>query len=188
MRLPTLCLVREKMSELPQFREIGKRMLLAWQEGVTNLRDRRVYFAGDWPADKRLKVSPTRESWKILDGPWLLSAPWFPIVTLEKVVIAQCAWHQGPRFIPPSEAPDAMESSAAPPVNSARGDRMPEQHIRFLSQVRRLASVAEPYPARTFPQLKLRLCCTRHPVPAKLPSRVAPTFELLTIVALHLLN
>jgi hypothetical protein len=35
MRLPTLCLVREKMSELPEFREIGKRMLLAWQEGVT---------------------------------------------------------------------------------------------------------------------------------------------------------
>jgi hypothetical protein len=65
MRLPTLCLVREKMSELPEFSEIGKRMLLAWQEGVTNLRDRRVYSAGDWPADKRLKVSPTRQSWKI---------------------------------------------------------------------------------------------------------------------------
>lgn len=27
-------------------------MLLAWQEGVSNLRDRRVYAAGDWPADK----------------------------------------------------------------------------------------------------------------------------------------
>jgi hypothetical protein len=41
-------------------------MLLAWQEGVTNLRDRRVYSAGDWPADKLfLKVSPTRQSWKI---------------------------------------------------------------------------------------------------------------------------
>jgi len=25
-------------------------MLLAWQEGVNGLRDRRVYSAGDWPA------------------------------------------------------------------------------------------------------------------------------------------
>ncbi len=48
----TVPLVRERMSEIPEFRDIGKRMLLAWQEGVTSLRDRRVYSAGDWPADK----------------------------------------------------------------------------------------------------------------------------------------
>src|ERR1700722_16784109 len=39
-------LVREKMEEHTQFRDIGKRMLLAWQEGVTGLRDRRIYAVG----------------------------------------------------------------------------------------------------------------------------------------------
>jgi serine/threonine-protein kinase HipA len=48
----TVPLVRERMSELPEFRDIGKRMLLSWQEGITSLRDRRVYAAGGWPADK----------------------------------------------------------------------------------------------------------------------------------------
>jgi serine/threonine-protein kinase HipA len=48
----TVPLVREKMAEHPGFRDIGKRMLLAWQEGVTGLRDRRVYAAGDWPANE----------------------------------------------------------------------------------------------------------------------------------------
>jgi serine/threonine-protein kinase HipA len=48
----TVSLVREKMAEHPDFRDIGKRMLLAWQEGVTGLRGRRVYAAGDWPANK----------------------------------------------------------------------------------------------------------------------------------------
>lgn len=48
----TVPLVREKMAEHPDFRDIGKRMLLAWQEGVTGLRDRRVYAAGKWPANK----------------------------------------------------------------------------------------------------------------------------------------
>ena len=48
----TVPLVREKIAEHPDFRDIGKRMLLAWQEGVTGLRDRRVYAAGDWPANK----------------------------------------------------------------------------------------------------------------------------------------
>ena len=45
-------LVREKMAEHPDFRDLGKRMLQAWQEGVTGLRDRRVYAVGDWPANK----------------------------------------------------------------------------------------------------------------------------------------
>jgi serine/threonine-protein kinase HipA len=48
----TVPLVRDKMAELPEFRDIGKRMLLAWQEGTTGLRDRHVYAVGDWPANK----------------------------------------------------------------------------------------------------------------------------------------
>ena len=45
-------LVRDKIAELPEFRNVGKRMLLAWQEGVNSLRDRRVYAVGDWPGSK----------------------------------------------------------------------------------------------------------------------------------------
>ena len=45
-------LVRSKMSEIPEFKDTGKRMLLAWQEGIYGLRDRRVYSVGDWPAGK----------------------------------------------------------------------------------------------------------------------------------------
>jgi serine/threonine-protein kinase HipA len=48
----TVPLVREKMAEHAGFRDIGKRMLLAWQEGITGLRDRRVYAVGDWPANR----------------------------------------------------------------------------------------------------------------------------------------
>lgn len=48
----TVPLVREKMAELPDFRDIGKRMLHAWQEGTASLRDPRVYALGDWPANK----------------------------------------------------------------------------------------------------------------------------------------
>src|SRR5690348_11054341 len=48
----TVPLVRDKMAELPEFRDTGKRILLAWQEGVMGLRDRHVYLAGDWPANK----------------------------------------------------------------------------------------------------------------------------------------
>jgi serine/threonine-protein kinase HipA len=45
-------LVRNKMSDLPEFGDTGKRMLLAWQEGIHGLRDRRVYSVGDWPASE----------------------------------------------------------------------------------------------------------------------------------------
>jgi serine/threonine-protein kinase HipA len=45
-------LVRDKMSELPEFRDTGKRMLLAWKAGINDLRDRRVYSVEDWPAGK----------------------------------------------------------------------------------------------------------------------------------------
>ncbi len=48
----TVPLVREKMAEHPEFKDIGKRMLLAWQEGITGLRDRRIYAAGDWAANR----------------------------------------------------------------------------------------------------------------------------------------
>ena len=44
--------VRDKMSKLPEFGDTGKRMMLAWHEGVNGLRDRRVYSVGDWPAGK----------------------------------------------------------------------------------------------------------------------------------------
>jgi len=43
-------LVNEAIEAHSQFRDIGKRMLLAWQEGITGLRDGRVYALGAWPA------------------------------------------------------------------------------------------------------------------------------------------
>ena len=42
--------VRQAMRQHPAFQDIGKRMLLAWSEGVQGLRDQRVYAAGDWAA------------------------------------------------------------------------------------------------------------------------------------------
>ena len=51
----TVPLVRQKMSELPEFKNIGKRMLITWQEGVTGLRDRHIYAVGEWSADKTFK-------------------------------------------------------------------------------------------------------------------------------------
>ena len=39
--------VRAAMIEHPGFAEIGKRMLLAWQEGMAGLRDKRTYALGD---------------------------------------------------------------------------------------------------------------------------------------------
>jgi serine/threonine-protein kinase HipA len=48
-------LVREKMKEHPAFRDIGKRMLQSWNEGVTGLRDERIYAAGKWAGAKSLE-------------------------------------------------------------------------------------------------------------------------------------
>ncbi len=45
-------LVQEKMAEHTDFRDIGKRMLLAWQEGVNGLREKRVYASGEWSGDR----------------------------------------------------------------------------------------------------------------------------------------
>ena len=41
-------LVRQAMQQHPAFDDVGKRMLLAWAEGVQGLRDQRVYAVGDW--------------------------------------------------------------------------------------------------------------------------------------------
>jgi serine/threonine-protein kinase HipA len=38
------------MAQHPGFADIGKRMLLAWAEGVQGLRDERVYAVVDWVA------------------------------------------------------------------------------------------------------------------------------------------
>jgi serine/threonine-protein kinase HipA len=42
--------VRQAMAQHPGFADIGKRMLLAWAEGVQGLRDARVYGVGAWQA------------------------------------------------------------------------------------------------------------------------------------------
>jgi serine/threonine-protein kinase HipA len=42
--------VRQAMAQHDGFQDIGKRMLLAWIEGVQGLRDQRVYAVGDWAA------------------------------------------------------------------------------------------------------------------------------------------
>jgi serine/threonine-protein kinase HipA len=44
--------VREAMAQHGGFNDVGKRMLMAWTEGVHGLRDKRVYSVGDWrPGD-----------------------------------------------------------------------------------------------------------------------------------------
>jgi serine/threonine-protein kinase HipA len=43
-------LVRQAMAQHPGFEDIGKRMLMAWSEGVQGLRDQRVYAVGEWTA------------------------------------------------------------------------------------------------------------------------------------------
>jgi serine/threonine-protein kinase HipA len=48
----TVPLVLQAMEEHPEFKDIGKRMLLAWQEGVTGLGEDRAYALGNWPAGK----------------------------------------------------------------------------------------------------------------------------------------
>lgn len=40
--------VREAMTRYAAFEDIGKRMLLAWNEGVTDLRGKRVYGLAEW--------------------------------------------------------------------------------------------------------------------------------------------
>ena len=40
--------VRQAMTRYPDFNDIGKRMLIAWNEGVTGLRQKRVYNLPEW--------------------------------------------------------------------------------------------------------------------------------------------
>jgi len=40
--------VRDAMASHPGFDDIGKRMLMAWADGVQGLRDKRVYAVGEW--------------------------------------------------------------------------------------------------------------------------------------------
>lgn len=42
--------VRAAMTEHAGFSDVGKRMLMAWSEGVQGLREERVYAIGDWKA------------------------------------------------------------------------------------------------------------------------------------------
>lgn len=46
--------VREAMKTHPEFVDIGKRMLIAWHEGVSGLRHQRTYALGAWPAGEAL--------------------------------------------------------------------------------------------------------------------------------------
>lgn len=44
--------VRQAMAQHGGFRDIGKRMLMGWSEGIQGLRDQRVYAVGEWtPGD-----------------------------------------------------------------------------------------------------------------------------------------
>jgi len=44
--------VREKMDSLAGFRDTGKRMLAAWNEGVNSLRDSRMYSLSPWKSSQ----------------------------------------------------------------------------------------------------------------------------------------
>lgn len=46
--------VRHEMRSRRDFVDIGKRMLLTWHEGVSGLRDRRMYATGEWNAGQAL--------------------------------------------------------------------------------------------------------------------------------------
>jgi serine/threonine-protein kinase HipA len=60
--------VREAMAQHAAFEDIGKRMLLAWSEGIRGLRDQRVYALPEWQpgaafagfSDPQKLVSPRR--------------------------------------------------------------------------------------------------------------------------------
>lgn len=47
--------VRQAMLQHPGFEDIGKRMLMAWAEGVQGLRDQRVYALGEWKGGDALE-------------------------------------------------------------------------------------------------------------------------------------
>jgi len=50
----TIPLVLRAIEEHPEFRDIGKHMLLAWEEGVSGLRDKHLYSLGPWKSSQML--------------------------------------------------------------------------------------------------------------------------------------
>ena len=46
--------VREAMAAHPGFVDIGKHMLIAWQEGVSGLRNSRTYAMSEWNRSEAL--------------------------------------------------------------------------------------------------------------------------------------
>lgn len=68
--------VREAMNEHPQFSEIGKCMLLAWQDGLASLRNKRAYSMGDIDLGKAFTgfsdPEPARKKRKVIGHSELL--------------------------------------------------------------------------------------------------------------------
>jgi serine/threonine-protein kinase HipA len=63
--------VRAAIEKHPEFKDIGKHMLLAWEEGVAGLRDKRLYSLGPWRPEKPLagiSDPPKLKSPKIATG------------------------------------------------------------------------------------------------------------------------
>lgn len=63
--------VRDAMHEHKAFVDVGKRMLLAWAEGVNGLRDQRVYAVGEWGAGRAFEgfsAPPKQKSQKVKIG------------------------------------------------------------------------------------------------------------------------
>jgi serine/threonine-protein kinase HipA len=47
--------VRERMNDLPGFKDTGKRMLAAWSEGVNLLREPRMYALSPWKSSEAVE-------------------------------------------------------------------------------------------------------------------------------------
>jgi len=63
--------VRDAMAQHPDFEDIGKRMLIAWNDGVTGLRARRVYDLPEWnpsPAFEGFSDPPRHPKTKVVIG------------------------------------------------------------------------------------------------------------------------
>jgi serine/threonine-protein kinase HipA len=70
--------VREKMDGLAGFKDTGKRMLAAWNEGVNHLRDSRMYGLSKWksnPAFESISDAPKLENRRSVVGRSELLAP-----------------------------------------------------------------------------------------------------------------
>jgi serine/threonine-protein kinase HipA len=51
----TLPEVQLAMDQFPDFKDLGKRILLAWAEGVEGLRDNRMYSVGPWKSMENIR-------------------------------------------------------------------------------------------------------------------------------------